>query len=210
MSKAQREFKKWKGRRPYTKKSETKQALAIAKSNKKVLKQIVDFRYSDTGATTGTLNATPVVLFLAMGGTGYNVQMVSCHVKGWIRQNLASVITDDYRMDLVLDREPNKTALTPTLYLASATPTIHRMKVFKDRQRFKILKTWSGHFNENVNVSRKIEGFFPLNLKVKSNTADTFGQAQVLNNALYLVYWTTASANQPTFSHIARVVTKDV
>lgn len=198
-----------KAARKRAKGSKADQALRLAKKNDKAVKGLTEFKANNINLGATALNATPAVSYLEPLGNGFDTQIVSVYVKGVIKQNLTSTIIDDYRLDLVLDREPNKVAITPLLYLQSATPAVYNHKVFEDRSRYKIIKSWSGYFKKDDSVARKLDGFYSINLKAKNDTVDDFGQTHILNNALYLVYWTTAASNQPTIEFKTRIVTKD-
>ncbi len=106
---------------------------------------------------------------------------------------------DDWRVDLVLDREPAGVAITPLLYLGSATPVIGAFKNHLFKKRYKILRSEFGHFDEGGTGvgGHEINWYVKLNLIAESKTASSFSNANIQKNALYLVYWTTASANHP-------------
>ncbi len=181
--------------------SKVDQALRIAKSNKKKIHDTreMDNTDQDTGALT--LNATPVVLYIipSSANTGNKVSIKSFQLRGVVKQNLSSAIIDDYRIDLVLDRRPDKAAITPLLYLRSATPRIDAYKDFDEKERYRIIKTWSGYLSssEGSNSFRKINYYTRLNYFAEGDNG--VSQTTITKNALYIVFWTTASANQPTF-----------
>ncbi len=189
------------------------QALRMAKSNKKKLAAKLDLDFVNDNDATQALNATPTVLliFASMEMSGFNLTLKSFQVRGVIKQNLASAIIDDYRVDLVLDRAPAGVAITPLLYLDSATPTITAFKSFGSKGRYRILKTWSGYLSssEGSHSFRKVNSYIRLNFKVETKAENAYTQANLIKNALYLVRWTTATANQPTVAMDMRIVYDD-
>ncbi len=190
--------------------TKAQQALNLAKSNRKKIREGQDLKVNTSAPITATLNATPAVLFMsADSADGVKAKVKSIRVSGYVLQNLTSTITDDYRIDLVMDRYPDKAVITPLLYLGTATPKIAEFKNFLGKERYKIIKTWSGHFNESTTVSRKISGYFRQNVTQVSVTNNSMGQTDIIRNAYYLVYWTTASANQPTMYLNWRLVYSD-
>ncbi len=191
------------------KRSKADQALRLAKSNKKKLKDVVEVQNSDSSTGVLTLTAVPQVTYISSVTPveGFEIQLKSVNIKGFVKQDLASAIIDDYRIDLVLDRRPNKAILTPTLYLGATSPTIHAFKDFGEKARFKILNTGSGFLNGDVgeNSHRLINRYFKLNLKMESDTATGMAQSNIIKNALYIVAWSTASANKPTSNILVRL-----
>lgn len=190
--------------------SVAKQALNLAKKvdkKQKMGQDLLQNTINVDGTTSTTASATYLTNLARM--TGNSVILKSVHVKGVIKQNLTSTALDGYRCDLVLDRIPNKVALTALALYYSATPPIHEFKAFTEKGRFKILKSWRGYFNESTKVSETLEAYFKLNLKAVSSVNDSISSTEILRNALYLVIWTDASANQPTYDIRTRVVYED-
>lgn len=180
-------------------KSKVDQALSLAKSNKKKLGSIATIVSDIPFVLVTAFNATPIVTLISAAGDGERTRITSAVVKGTIKRDVASLLIDDWRVDLVLDREPQGTALTPLLYLATATPGIGEIRNLIFKERFKILRTESGVFGESGNgvSGHVINWYVKLSLIARTKTANNWGQAEIQNNALYLVYWTTATANQP-------------
>lgn len=194
--------------------SKVEQALRMARSNKRKLGDYLEvFSAAATVASDVALSSTPTVLLLIanMGMSGNKTTLKSVQVRAVVKQNLTSALIDDYRVDLVIDRAPAGVAITPLLYLGDATPNITAYKDFDGKGRYKILKTWSGYLSssEGSNSFRKINSYVRLNLKSETNQFDQYAQGNLIKNALYLVRWTTASANQPTFKGDIRVVFAD-
>ena len=200
---SQRRFRK---RQPKKKLSKADQALRLAKSNKRKIADTREISVSPTTLGSTVMSSTPQILYLQPAGTdGSKVKVTSFQIKGVIKQDLASAIIDDYRVDLVLDRYPAKLILTAISYLDATNPTILDFKTFAAKERFKILKTWSGYLSssEGSNSFRKFNDYIRINHFSEGD--DSFDQDQVTKNALYLVRWTTASANQPLAQFKARL-----
>ncbi len=195
-------------------KSVARRALNIAKSNKAVIKAHFEMKKQDLIETADTaLNATPQITMIniAADTEGLRITAKSLQIRFVVKQNLASAIIDDYRVDVVLDRRPNKVEITPLLYLGDATPSIEAFKAFGEKSRYKILRTWSGYLSssEGSNSFRKVNAFIKLNLVQEAVTQDSMAQSTIIKNAIYLVKWTTATANQPTFGGETRLVFQD-
>ncbi len=191
-------------------KSKVDQALSIAKSNKKKLSTVAEMQLTVTENAETAFNATPIVKYLLPAGSDLKTMMTSVQLRGIIKRNVASDAIDDYRFDLVLDREPAGTAVTPLLVYGSASPELGDFKNINLLRRFKILRTMIGAFGESGNgVSHKvIEWFVKLNLIAECKSAG-FSQANITKNALYLIYWTTSGANQPTIKCQTRIHCRD-
>lgn len=192
-------------------KSKVDQALSIAKSNKKKLSTVVEHSQAGTVTSTDVFNATPVVDLIPATGDGLKTRITSASVKGTIKRNVDSNLIDDWRVDLVLDRMPEGTEVTPLVLYGSATPPIGAFKNILYKERFKILRSEMGTFDESGNgkAGHIINWYVRLNLIAKSNTANSFTQAAIQNNAIYLIYWTTATANQPIPVFQSRLICAD-
>lgn len=196
-------------RKPFTK---AEQALKIAKRNRRELNEFNELLSIDVAISESSLQPTPTILYLGgaqNGVEGFSYTLKSVSLKGVIKH--VSAITDDYRIDLVIDRAPNKITLTPLEYLDNVAPTIWAFKSFGAKSRFRIIKTWSGHLDEvgGANNFIDINYYKRLNIKVDSDEADSFAPGQVIRNALYLVRWSTATTNFPTFEGNVRIVHSD-
>ncbi len=201
----------WKGKRkhghiyiPTAKPSVAKQALNLAKSNKRKIGETADVTQTAFVRAHGSaMNATPVVVFLyPTGGEGYSIKLKNYYIDFMIRDNVTSVLMDDWRVDIVLDMLPDGSNLTPLKYLGHATPTITHRKIIGGQSRFKILRSFAGCVNKTSgNGFFHFNGKVPVNRMMVSNTGGDFAIAKITKNALFLVYWTTASANQPTIGY---------
>ncbi len=191
-------------------KSKVDQALSIAKSNKKKLSTVAEMQLTATVNAETAFNATPIIKYVLPVGEGLKTLMTSVQCRGIIKRNVASDSIDDYRLDLVLDREPAGTEVTPLLVYGTANPELGDFKNINLLRRFKILRTMIGAFGESGNgVShRVINWFVKLNLIAECKSAG-FSQANISKNAIYLIYWTTSGANQPTIKCQIRVHCRD-
>ncbi len=192
-------------------KSKVNQALSIAKSNKKKLSSAIEFVQATAVTSTDAFNATPIVDLITGAGDGLKTMLKSAQVKGTVKRNASSALIDDWRIDLVLDREPNGTEITPLELYGTATPTIGAFKNIIFKRRFKILRTEMGHFDEGGtgNGGHEINWYIRLNLMAETKTTNSWSQANIQKNAIYLVYWTTASANQPIPALQSRLICQD-
>ncbi len=192
-------------------KSKLDQALSIAKSNKKRLRSAMEVATSASVTSTDAFSSTPVVDYIPASGEDLKTRMTSVMVKGTIKRNASSALIDDWRVDFVLDREPNGTEITPLLYLGTATPVIGELRNLTYKERFKILRSEFGSFDEGGNGvgSHAINWYVRLNLMAETKTVNSWTQTNIIKNAVYLVYWTTASANQPIPVLESRVICLD-
>ncbi len=180
-------------------KSKVDQALSIAKQNKKKLSAVSEIISSGTGTAVTVFSSTPIIKFIDTGGEGFKTLVKSVQVRGSIKQDPASTVVDDYRLDLVLDREPAGTVITPLLYLGSATPNIGEFKNHLYKRRYKILRSHTGGFDEAAEGRSIdfIDWYVKLNLIAETKSEGSYSQSNIQKNALYLVYWTKSAANQP-------------
>ncbi len=176
------------------------QALRLAKKNKRTLGVLAEVQQGTTLNAETAFNATPIVEFYVAVGEGEKTLLKNITVRGLIKRNVASDLIDDYRVDLVLDRMPAGVKATVADIYGSANPELGDPPNNLQRLRYKILRTMMGAFGESGNgiAHRVINWNVRLNLVAQSKTANNFGQDQIQKNAVYLVYWTTAAANQPT------------
>ncbi len=174
------------------------------------LRAILDSIAVDFTQSSVALDATPTVTHITpgTGADGVKSKLLSFEIQGVIKQNLASAIIDDYRIDLVLDRQPNKVAITPLVFYGSATPTTERLLIVQQQKRFRIIKSWRGYLSssEGSNSFRKFGGTFKLNLMCISTVDANFADTNLLKNNISLIFWTTASANQPLLTFRSRLM----
>ncbi len=189
-------------------------ALRLAKANRRKLKSVTELSTSIEVDENITLNATAVTQYLQppalSGGLKDEWTVTMLQVRGVIKQNLTSAIIDDYRVDYVMDRRPEGADVTALIVYGTATPSYEEYPDFDQRGRFKILKSFRGHFNSNDGVNSSRELNFDLRQNVKQTSSS--GQVTVddlLTNAYYMISWTTATANQPTIVSKIRLLGHD-
>ncbi len=177
------------------------QALNLAKRNKRKLAAAVEVVNGDNTTATDVFNATPIVDYIGQlnGIADFKARIRSVRVKGTIKRDVASALIDDWRVDLVLDRLPDGAEVTPLELYGDATPAIGAFKNPNFKSRFRILRSEFGAFDEsgNGNASHMIDWYVKLNIMSETIATGSWAIASVLKNAIFLVYWTTATANQP-------------
>ncbi len=180
--------------------SVAKQALSMAKRNRRNIKIISEVVQGAVTTATDVFDPTPIVDYLSnIAGNGTTAKFRSVRVKGTIKRNVASALIDDWRVDLILDRVPDGAEVTPLELYGDATPTIGAFKNALFKKRFRILRSEFGAFDEsgNGNASHMIDWYVKLNLVTETVANDSWAIGSVLKNAIFLVYWTTAAANHP-------------
>lgn len=187
--------------------SKVDQALRLAKANRKAIKSDLEYVETDLLVASAAMNATPVVSHIAISATGGNkIMMKSLQLQGLVLQNLASALNDEWRVDLVLDRNPQGALPTVVEMYDLATPQIYAYRSFENRRRFKVLRSWRGVFEGSTKTSEVLDAYIKLNLIAEADDGAFTTIAPIFKNALVLVRWTTATANQPTFEGITRIV----
>ncbi len=186
------------------KKSIAKQALALAKRNKRDLKQQNEIQFTAQGGMLGiTLSTTPLPVLVSdtaavIEGTSYLNK--GLELLGDIVANLSSTIQDNYRIDVILDRRPNGVAFSAANAYGNATPGTNALLSITERDRYKIIKSWRGTFNtvDGITDNRKIS--FNRKFKFKSELSASgviATAANIKTNAIYVVAWTNSASNQP-------------
>ncbi len=186
--------------------TEGAQALKIAKKNRAQLRGDVSFGTPSAG-TIAAMAAAPTIVYIQPAAfAGFKVKMKSLFINFSVKKNLASALVDDWRVDVVLDRLPNKTAMTAVMiYTDGANPSTETTKKAGQQGRFRILRTWRGHFS-----STDTDIAFHDNARVRLNymfTADVDAAPAIgtcIKNALYIVYWTSSVANHPVITYRAQ------
>ncbi len=183
----------------HKKKSKADQALTIAKKVDKKQKRSVEYVLGKTTISTDAFNATPVDDHLTEGlaGEDFKVRMTSLSIKGTIKRNTTSVLVDDYRIDVVLDKNPQGAVATALEVYGSATPVIGAHKNPLQKGRFKVLRSKFGVLDDSGPSGVSINWYIKLNLMCVTKVSDNYAIANLLKNSIMLFYWTTASANQP-------------
>ncbi len=160
------------------------------------------------------LSTTPIIRLLTgdpgASVEGFKYKLKSVRIRGWVKQNLASAVTDMVRVDLVLAKHLDGTIPTITDIYGAATPGINRFRDFDAKETYKILRTYMFGFEGTTNVVETFDSYHKLNLIVKSDTDGSFGEADVYGNMVYIVAWTDAGANVPTWLMNYSVITQDI
>ncbi len=193
-------YGRWRPKRRRKKKGVASQALVLAKSNKSRLAGVVELQHTGTVNSETAFNVTPIVDYYPAVGAGQKTQMKYLSIRGLIKRNVASDAIDDYRVDIILDRQPAGVKATVANIYGSANPELGDPLNVLHRTRYKLLRTMLGAFGESGNgvAARAINWKIPLNLIGTTKANGDFSQGNVLKNAVYIVYWTTSAANQPT------------
>ncbi len=184
-------------------------ALSLAKRNRKDINKVTEFNIIDADVT-GTFNATPFVKAPTYRGDGKQTYAKSIRVKGWVKKNTSSSIPEPWRIDIVLDRQYAAAASTPLLVYGSATPPVYAMRNHVYKERFKVLRSIVGMMQADDTGSMNFDEYVKINLQMTSKTDDAFGASTCTKNYVFVYFWTTASANQPTYAVRIRTVTQDV
>ena len=173
-----------------------RKALKIANKNIDMVNASVEADNLDL-----PLTAAPAVEYLQPAGTRERCTYDSLTGRIWIRRAQASTDIDSWRCDIVLDRQPNGVVLDVLKVYDDATPQITALLNFNERDRYKIVKSYTGSFAINGNsVSRSISFKLKTGLICESIT-NSFAQNEIQKNAYYLVYWTESTVNVPSISY---------
>lgn len=189
-------------RRKRTALKTAKKALRLAKNN-----QIVESTsYND------------ILVAMSRAPTVRYIQPPSCdgfkqtcqYIEGrlYVQADSVSSENSNWRVDLVLDRQPAGVVLdTADLYGTAQPPRITALIPLSDKERYKIVKSWSGGFNDAAGPTSRMVRRFHLRSGLKLEaSAVTPSQAEIQKNAYYLVFWTDASANTPIITYDLQMV----
>ncbi len=207
-------FRSIRRRAPFRRRAPIKKqtTASIAKSNRRALRQMNETQFTAiAGMTNITLTTTPSVSGINFVGpiVGRSYMLKGIELMGDIKANLTSQIQDKWRVDVILDRRPSGTVLSPLLAYASATPQTNVLINKDQRDRYRIIRSWRGIFNtvDFISDHRDLTLFKRFKLKVFSSDDDAVvAQANIQTNALYVVAWTEAVANTPVLD--LKVITK--
>lgn len=178
-------------------------ALKMAKGNRSF--QFADFNLTATAMST---SLTPVVRYLeppANLGGGDRQTLQDIEMKMFIDQDVTNTTIVQYRVDLVLDRTPAKTVINLTNLYGDTTPSTTALISFDNRERYKLVKSYTGHLSNDVVESRYIS-FKVRSGLVLETEGTTFDQDNIQKNAYYLIMWTDATANTPKVTYDIRLV----
>ncbi len=178
-----------------------RKAFALAKKNSRTLRHVVStFHSKSTDANTTFVAAVNVIaLFLPNGGSGKKLLVKEFNLNFEVKQNLTSVLSDNWRVDLLLDRKPDEALATNAEIYGETSPTITDYMADDEGSRFRLIRSWSGILNESTSIGRIIRYKKKMNIIQMCDPAGTFGtQAAITKNQFLLCVWGTATANVPT------------
>lgn len=187
-------------------------ALALAKRNAKLLRQGREPQMNIGAVVSGTLNTTPSVTHVTLTATpaltGYSAMLKSIRVQGYIKS--ASAALENYRFDVILDRDPTPGTIATAGQLYTDSGSISSPMRHDTKNRFKLLRTVKGWVH---NGDSKGGVFFDLykklNLKIECKTAATYSQAEQTRNAILIVHQTDATGSQPEYQYFVTQVLLD-
>ncbi len=186
------------------------QALALARKNRRKIRNIAENTNQDVESGALTLNATAVVTYISPLAVPNEREftLVRLEFNAFVKQNLTSAILDDYRIDIILDRNPEGANPTALEFYLDATPDINVHLDYDERSRFKLLRSARGILSssEGSASSKIINWRIPINMKALNENAGTVAIATQSKTAIFLVHWTTATANQPAFQFTSRMI----
>lgn len=201
-----RQLKGRRARRALRKAPVQKQINQIRKKLKKEPKITVH------NQVVGTLNDTPVVYHVPLGSgtgsngvvlTGANAILKSIRIKGWFKS--VGAANAPGRLDVILDRTPvegTSATYDQIYYPLEAAITVNSMINGERKHRFKLLASIVANPVTNDGQTFFFDRYIRLNHKVCTDTPDTFGVDNQTKNAIIIVHWTDAAANEPTYGYV--------
>ncbi len=167
----------------------------------------------------GTLDETAVITHQDLHGglnsgnllDGITVFLKSVRIKGWFKSVGATNVVG--RLDLVLDRQP--TPGTPATYdqiyypVVGAATSVNGMMNPLHKTRFKLLASVRGAPLTNDGQVFMFDRYVKMNHKVATQGDGSWTQAQQTKNAVLVVHWADANANQPTYQYVVQIVGVD-
>ncbi len=184
-------------------KSIAKKALKLAKSN-----STIEFLSYNAIAQTMTGTFSPDVVYMQPPTTDSSPgKQTLLRLRGniLIEQNLTSAANDQWRFDIILDRAPAGAVLNITQAYGTANPRLTRPLNYDQIKRYKLLYSRKGMFNEFVKTSAVMNINVKLGLVAEANN-NTPSQANIMKNAIYIVFWTNATTNKPNFTYNLDIV----
>jgi len=180
----------------------TARTTRIAKKALKIANKNIDMRNNLLSRDGFTLPVDAVITVDYLEPDGNRERLTYSQIEGkvWIRQDIASIQHDSWRCDLVLDRQPNGVVLDLVKVYGNATPKITALLTFNERDRYKIVRSWQGSFNESTGTGARSFSFTQKTGLIAESSAQTFTQALITKNAYYFVFWTESAAAPPIIS----------
>ncbi len=194
--------------------SEAKQALNMAKRNKAKINQGLEYFGFPVPAETAfldqqALSTTIRADYIKVVGHEHDTLVKSIQLKMNVQQNLASALSDTWRVDLICDQQPDAVVPIGALLYGSATPKTYTFYDYAITRRFRVIRSWRGVFEPATVTNRTIDAYIKINRKTLTKTLSNYDADQISKNAYYLISWTDAVANQPILSARFRTITED-
>ncbi len=172
-----------------------RKALKIAKGNRTFKGQI-------SGPTEPFMASNTPVSYLIVPpdveGQRQTVQTIELFME--VNPNLTAAEPVDYRFDIILDRTPaGETELDIAKCYGSATPNITALLDYDDQDRYKLVKSFTGSFEDITRNNRYIHWKQRSGLVCEAS-GQSFAIGTLTKNAYYVVYWTSEATNIPTLS----------
>ncbi|WP_445779150.1 hypothetical protein [Shewanella sp.] len=177
----------------------------MAKSN-----ETIEFLSYNAIAQTMTGTFTPDIVYLQPPTTDSSPgKQTLLKIRGnvLIEQNLSSASNDQWRFDIVLDRAPAGAVLNVAQAYGVANPRITRPLNYDQIKRYKLLYSRKGMFNEFVKTSSMMNINVKLGLVAEANN-NTPSQANIMKNAVYILFWSNATTNKPNFTYNLDIVSR--
>lgn len=115
-------------------------------------------------------------------------------------QDPLSEINDLWRVDVILDRTPSGVTLNLLKCYGDTTPQITRPLNYAQSKRYKLLQSRRGVMAPNIKSHTIVPLNVRINLIAEADAKDPT-QASIMKNAVYLVFWTSAQINKPSFGY---------
>ncbi len=180
------------------------------------LRVIVEQKRSESRITLQTITLNPAanqsdqIAVLNTDATGTKIFLKTLKISGVVLHTAASTITEDWRFDVILDKRPTGASATPAIVYGDASPDITALVEFDEQHRFRILKSWRGLLNKTGGpVGRHFGGTIKLNMMQETKVDDSFVIANLTKNHIFIIAWTTATANVPTLSFHFQLIYND-
>ncbi len=190
---------------------------AQIKSIKRKLKK--EMKITVHNQVAGTLNDTPVVLHHVLGGgtgsngvvlTGASAILKGLRIKGWFKS--VGAVNAPGRLDVVLDRIPvegTSATYDQIYYPLAAAITVNSMIHGERKGRFKILASFRSNPVTNDGQTFFFDRYIRMNHKIFTDTPDLYGVDSQYKNAILIIHWTDAAANEPTYAYVIQDVIMD-
>ncbi len=188
------------------KETKAQEALRIARKNRKTLRNVVQVSTIKVAEVALTLSANPIVIVISppTGFGGKKIKIKRLRMNLEVRSNLTSSLSDNYRVDLILDKFPDESTPNALVIYGDSSPGI--TELFKDSEfeRFRLIQSWSGVLHKVAGpVNRMIRFDKKVGYIMQSDTNASMSIADCIKNNLFICLWTTATGMKN--SSVARV-----